>query len=210
MGPGDWSIPEGQQRICTEKVRDSHDVIVVQEKLDGSCVAVALIDDAIHPLIRAGWPADSSPYEQHHLFAQWVRQNEDRFRVILKNGERLCGEWLAQAHGTVYDLNGREPFAVFDLMIGDRRISYDALHERIDGHFSTPSLLHVGDAIGVEKALEIHSRHKWPCDEIEGVVYRCERRGQVEFLAKYVRPDKKDGKYLPEMSGAEAVWNWHP
>ncbi len=30
----------------------------------------------------------------------------------------------------------------------------------------------------------------------------------VKMLAKYVRPDKVDGAYLPEQSGKEPVWNW--
>ena len=29
----------------------------------------------------------------------------------------------------------------------------------------------------------------------------------VDFLVKYVRADKVDGRYLPELSGKEAVWN---
>jgi hypothetical protein len=33
-----------------------------------------------------------------------------------------------------------------------------------------------------------------------------ERRGEVDFLAKYVRPDKVDGKYL----GGEPIWMWRP
>ncbi|KKL70160.1 hypothetical protein LCGC14_2107750, partial [marine sediment metagenome] len=33
---------------------------------------------------------------------------------------------------------------------------------------------------------------------------------RVLFLAKWVRPDKEDGIYLPEISGGEAVWNWRP
>ncbi len=43
---------------------------------------------------------------------------------------------------------------------------------------------------------------------IEGVVYRLERKGKVGFLVRYVRPDKRDGIYLPELSGQAAVWNW--
>ena len=37
-------------------------------------------------------------------------------------------------------------------------------------------------------------------DPVEGAVWRCERQGAVDFLGKYVRPDKIDGKYLPELS----------
>ena len=42
-------------------------------------------------------------------------------------------------------------------------------------------------------------------DPVEGVVWRCERKGKVDFLCKWVRPDKINGKYLNE-----EVWNWLP
>ena len=44
----------------------------------------------------------------------------------------------------------------------------------------------------------------------EGAVWRVERMGKVDFLGKYVRPDKADGRYLPELSCTAAVWNWRP
>ncbi len=34
------------------------------------------------------------------------------------------------------------------------------------------------------------------------------RRLIVDFLVKYVRPDKIDGIYLPEVSGQPPVFNW--
>ena len=34
------------------------------------------------------------------------------------------------------------------------------------------------------------------------------RRWAVDFLVKYVRHDKQDGIYLPEISGKKSVWNW--
>lgn len=52
------------------------------------------------------------------------------------------------------------------------------------------------------------SLDRFRCDEPEGVVYRVERHGKVDFLCKWVRPDKVDGKYLPEISGKPPVWNW--
>ena len=47
-------------------------------------------------------------------------------------------------------------------------------------------------------------------DPVEGFVMKVERKGKVDFLAKYVRPDKIDGLYLPEISGKDPVWNWKP
>lgn len=210
LGPGDHRVPDGQAAICTVKVRDKHDRIIVQEKLDGSCVAVALVEGVLHPLGRAGWPAASSPYEQHKLFAQWVWAHEARFRAVLRNGERIVGEWLAQAHGTKYELGPREPFAAFDIMIEDQRIAIDDFLNRVGERFFLPHTLHDGVALPVSAAMALHQEQCWPCDGIEGVVYRVERRGAVDFLAKYVRPDKVDGRYLPDVSGQPEVWNWRP
>lgn len=210
LGPKDHCITEGQARIATVKARDKHDTIVVQEKLDGSCCAVALVDGEIHAIGRAGWPAQSSRFEQHQLFAHWVRQNENRFRDVLRDGERIVGEWLAQAHGTIYDLTGREPFAAFDIMTGTERITYQEFRARACVAFDVPHTLHVGKPISVEDAMSLHRETQCPCDEPEGVVYRVERKGKVDYLCKWVRPDKIDGKLLPEISGCDPVWNWRP
>ena len=37
-----------------------------------------------------------------------------------------------------------------------------------------------------------------------------ERKGVVDFLGKYVRPEKVDGCFLCELTGKEPVWNWRP
>lgn len=210
LGPGDHSVPEGQGRICCVKTRDKHDRVIVQEKLDGSCVAVALADGQLHALGRSGWLAQTSPYKQHQLFAAWVRSHEDRFRHVLREGERLVGEWLAQAHGTIYRLNELEPFGVFDIMVGQTRLPFDEFVKRVDATFARPHVLHDGAAISVDDAMALHERSHWPCEETEGVVYRVERKGEVEYLAKWVRPTKVDGKYLPNVSGQPEVWNWQP
>jgi hypothetical protein len=209
MGPGDHAVSPGMARICCEKARDKHDRIIVQEKLDGSCCAVALIDGVLHPLGRAGYPAESSRWVQHRHFANWARMNEDRVRSVLTDGERLVGEWLAQAHGTRYDLT-HDPFVAFDIMTEDRRIPFEEFERRVGHAFVTP--LAFAGPMDTENALwhvQVRNIHG-ALDPIEGVVYRVERSGKVDFLAKYVRPDKIDGCYLPEMSGAAEVWNWTP
>jgi len=210
VGPGDHTVTPGQCRICTEKVRDRHDRVYVEEKLDGSCVAAALLNREIVPLVRAGYVAWSSPYEQHHLWADWVLRNKERFRAVLREGERLVGEWLAQAHGTRYALP-HAPFVAFDLMEGHRREPREVFWERVSGVFVVPRLIHAGGAVSVEEICEIlePSGHG-AVDSVEGAVWRVERKGEVDFLAKWVRPDKIDGLYLPEISGKEPVWNWRP
>lgn len=211
-GPADQGISEGQARIALEQVRDKHDKVWVQEKLDGSCVAAALINGEVVPLTRAGYHARSSPHVQHHYWADWVAENEDRFRKVLREGTRLVGEWLAQAHGTRYRLGpNEEPFIAFDLMGGTERLPLADFYESIDSHFQVPALLS-GEPTSVETAMRLVDLwSKIAADDpIEGAVWRVERKGEVDFLCKFVRHDKVDGKYLPEISGGEPVWNWKP
>ncbi len=44
----------------------------MEEKIDGSCVAIARHEGKILPLVRAGYHARSSEYQLHHMFASWV------------------------------------------------------------------------------------------------------------------------------------------
>ena len=131
LGSGDHHINDGQNRIATQKLPNSHYKVIVQEKLDGSNIGVALKDKILYPLTRSGYVAISSPYKQHKLFAQWVYKNEDRFRTVLNDGERICGEWLLQAHGTRYKLK-HEPFVAFDIFNKDnKRLVYSEFESRI-------------------------------------------------------------------------------
>jgi len=204
MGPADHAMPEGQQAICCEKTRDRHDRVIVTEKLDGSCMAVAMLDGGeIVALSRAGYLAQSSPYWHLQEFAPWVEANKGRFENILLPGERLCGEWLNVATGTVYDLP-HDPFVPFDLIKGKDRQPYDEMRRvALAGGFTVANLIHDGGAISVADALEragdlgAHGA----LELIEGCVWRVERRGAFEFIAKFVRHDKIDGKYLPGLHG---------
>jgi hypothetical protein len=223
MGPGDHHCHEGQARIATEKARDRHDHILVQEKVDGSNVAVARLGDRIVALTRAGYIASTSPWEQHHVFEKWAHRNRDRFMAVLQDGERLVGEWLMQAHGTRYALK-HEPFVAFDLMTGQERMTYDLFLARLaPGEFVTPQLLHRGPPLSIAEALRLLGPYGFhgALDIVEGAVWRVEhheqihpsrgeRRLVVDFLAKYVRPDKIDGSYLSEVSGQPSVYNWQP
>lgn len=210
LGPGDHHLNAGQARICLEKTRDRHDLITIQEKLDGSCVAVTKLHTGIVVALgRAGYLARTSPWEQHRLFADWVQFNRSRFDDLLRPGERVVGEWLAQAHGTRYHLP-HEPFVPFDLMIGFTRATAAEVRDRVERlNFITPRLIHEGAPIAMDvvlEALEDRSAHG-ALDPTEGAVWRVERRGRVDFLAKWVRPEKVDGFY---MNQEPATWHWRP
>jgi hypothetical protein len=209
LGSGDHTCNLGQARIATQKLRDDQDLVIVQEKLDGSNVGVALLDGKLYPLTRSGYIADSSPYEQHHYFYQWVWLHEDRFRKVLKDGERLVGEWLLQACGTRYQLP-HEPFVAFDLMQGSQRISYAEFSDRVAPFFTIPRLIHQGNTFSIKAAIRaIETSGHGAIDPVEGAIWRVERSGKFDFVCKFVHHFKQDGMYLAETYG-QIVWNINP
>lgn len=212
LGPGDHMVHDGQYQLCCVRPRDRHDLITVEEKLDGSCCAVALLASGeIVALGRAGHRAWSSRFEQHHFFARWVQAHEARFRAVLRPGERVVGEWLAQAHGTRYALP-HEPFVVFDLFTADnQRLAHAALDARLAGACVRPRVIHQGGSLSIAAVVDrLEPSGHGALDPVEGAVWRVERRGAVDFLAKYVRRAKVDGCYLPAVSGQPAIWHWRP
>lgn len=214
-GPGDWSVHEGQAKICCEKPRKG-DRIIVTEKLDGACMSVANVGGNIIALSRAGYLASSSPFEHLNAFQPFVERRSVQFRNHLNDGERLCGEWLSMAHGTIYNTAhpNFSPFIAFDIIRDGKRVLRDEFIERCAAaEIPTAYLIHDGaDAISVECALDklgLYGRHG-SSEPVEGAVWRVEREGRVDFLAKYVRHDKLDGKYLPGTShyDGDPIWLW--
>lgn len=209
VGPKDYHISDGQAKIATERARDKYDTIIVQEKLDGSNVGVANINGKIHALTRAGYLASSSQYKQHHLFAYWVKNNEKNFKYLLADGERVCGEWLAQAHGTRYNL-WHSPFVAFDIIAGTTRVPYNDFATSVQmAGLEVPYLVGTGPmtVANVIAILDVVNYHG-ALDPIEGAIWRVERNGKVDFLTKYVRHGKEDGKYLPEKNQTgDPIWN---
>jgi len=210
LGSGDHHCSEGQARIATEKARDKHDVVIVQEKLDGSCCAVAKINSKIIALGRAGYPARSSNYSVHHDFADWVEKNEYRFQYLLKEGERAVGEYLGQAVGTKYILP-HEPFVIFDIMRGKERSLASEVYKRCyDQYFITPHTIGFSQPLSIQDAMSrLQKSGHGAVDPVEGAIWRVERNGKVDFLVKYVRHDKEDGKYFPEKNNGFITLNLH-
>ena len=187
------------------------DTVLVQEKLDGSCVAVARLEGSVIALGREGRRASESRNPGRQLFARWVEAHAEPLRALLEDGEWLVGEWLALAHGTRYALT-HQPFVPFDLFDPSARAAaLDGLEARLarNGLLRSPCLLHRGGAIDTREVLQrIQAGSGHGADSVEGAVWRLEHGGQVLARAKYVRLDKVDGHLLPENSGQAAVWNW--
>lgn len=208
LGEQDKRIHIDQEYICTRKIRDKNDVIIVTEKLDGSCVSVVKKDGTLIPLIKAGYRASDSNYLQHIIFNDWAYENYRRFHELLNEGERIVGEWMIQAHGTKY-IMPHEPFIVFDIFNSkNERILYLDFSRRVQKYdFIIPNLLSYGESISIRSILDrLPNSPHGAIASPEGAVWRVERLGKVDFLAKYVRAGKKDGLYLTGGKGVD-VWN---
>ncbi|MGA2434772.1 MAG: RNA ligase family protein [Bryobacteraceae bacterium] len=202
----DKKISLGQELIITKKTRDWKDLIIVTEKLDGSNVGIIKKDDKLIAITRTGYPAISSPYKQHILFDNYLQQNCDKFNW-LPEGYRICGEFMIQAHGTIYDISKVEDiFVSFDIFdeYNNRILYINFIKFCFKYGISTVPLLHIGQPITIDRVLKILDKgHYGYPENPEGFVCRVERDNQVDFLAKWVRADKEDGKYLK----GEEIWN---
>ena len=209
LGEKDYFITEGQERILTEKKRDRHDTIFVFEKYDGSNVGVAKKDGSIFALTRSGYEASTSPYKQHHKFAEWVNDRSSMFSAILNEGERIVGEWLYQAHGLIYDIK-KEPIVFFDYFNrNNERQPFEVLEQM---ELPLPRLLHKGDAVSVDELkpiLNLKTDSIWSKELPEGMVYRVERKGKVDFLAKWLRKDFKSGIYCIGVDEENLIYNFN-
>ena len=207
LGEMDYFIHEGQERILTEKKRDKHDTILVFEKYDGSNVGVGKKDGNVFALTRSGYEASTSPYKQHHEFAKWVSERKDMFNSLLEEGERVTGEWLLQAHGLIYKIDN-DPILFFDYFNkNNERQPFDLVEQM---GLPLPRLLHKGDAISVDELkpiLNLKTDSIMSLEAPEGMVYRVERKGKVDFLAKWVRQDFEAGKYCIGIEEEKLIYN---
>jgi hypothetical protein len=211
VGPGDWHVHEGQARIFLERPRKG-DRVIVSEKLDGCAVAVANVDGELIPLTRSGYRTSDVTFKHLQLFGHWVERNSAPFDRLLEPGERVCGEWLAMAHGTIYDPDhkGFAPFIAFDLFRDGKRVLADEFRNRVEAAgLKIAHVIHDGpNAVSIDAALDAlgPAGFHGSIDPVEGAVWRVEREGRVDFLAKFVRHDKVDGKYFEQITGAPPRW----
>jgi ATP-dependent RNA circularization protein (DNA/RNA ligase family) len=211
LGSGDYFIGEGQENILTKRTRDKEDNILVFEKYDGSNVGITKTNGKIFALTRSGYKAITSKYIQHHYFSFWVEKREKIFQELLQEGERITGEWLAQAHGLVYKIEN-EPIVFFDYFTKDNnRVLFEELVIKANRfELQLPRKLHEGQAISVTDVLptlNLKTKEIESQELPEGMVFRVERQGKVDFLAKYVRHDFQPGKFCIGVEDKDLVWN---
>jgi hypothetical protein len=204
LGAGDHHCHDGQAIIATMKTRDKHDRVIVTEKLDGSNVCVANVGGSVMALTRSGYLARTSPYQMHHAFADFAMARD---WSGLPRDHRISGEWMHTAHGTIYI--GVAPLVAFDVIDGaGKRLPYDAARETIASLGLTAAhVISDGPAMSVDAAMDalgVYGFHG-AMEQVEGAVWRVERNGAFDFMAKFVRHDKQDGKYLETISGLPPV-----
>lgn len=211
LGEGDHHLSEGQAKILTEKARDYKDLIIVQEKIDGANVGILRHEGKLIGLTKKGHSVADSPMEQFQLFHKWICNNEHLFE-FLEEGERIVGEWIAMAHSTRY-VTGT-PFIAFDIMKEHERSLYIEFCKRVGPKMPIAHLLHIGQPISIKKIESLLAHrdgetygYHGALEPVEGAVWRVEREGIVDFLAKYVRHDKQDGKYF-NADHTKLIWNW--
>lgn len=90
----------------------------------------------------------------------------------------------------------------------NNRLIYDELKYICDKYeVITTGLVHKGTAISIEDAMKVLGAGFHGClEQPEGIVYKCERKGNVIFMAKYVREHKIDGLYMND----ETRYNSYP
>ncbi len=109
------------------------------------------------------------------------------------------------------------PFVAFDIFREGKRVLWDEFDHRVAGaEISRAFRIHDAAApCTIDMALnqlspppdtiDLYGYHGAQ-EDVEGAVWRVEREGRVDFLAKYVRPSKVDGKYFSKFSGQPEIW----
>jgi hypothetical protein len=215
VGPADRHINDGQYQRYMQ-IKDYRERIAVTEKLDGTCVGVVKTENGLVAIQRNGHPCSESPYEMHHRFAVYVKYRKVKFATILGEiGDRIMGEWVAQAHGIIYD-QLPDLFFAFDAKLGGVWVDTMTLRDQCSavglfavGLFVVP-LIHYGMPLEPQywEKLTRRSafRSKGPA---EGLVFRRELDSKRIDIAKWVRSDHVPGRYLPDVDGSESdvpIW----
>ena len=164
-----------QVKWLTMRRRTTNDTVIITEKVDGMNASVLLQNGLLHPLIKKGYDCRANPLPWINDFAKYVERNAPRFLSVLKEGERLCGEWMIKTHTLSYKLP-HEPFIAFDIIKGAERLPYLAFRERVSyGEFITAGLVHLGEAMPPDIALQLlGAGYHGVIGAPEGVIYRYE------------------------------------
>lgn len=175
----------------TKRRKKPTDLVIITEKVDGMNCSVLKRNDLLYPLVRKGYDVRTNRNEWIRNFARFVEDNYTRFMDLLKEDERLCGEWMLKTHTLDYNLK-TEPFIVFDLIQGtgddSKRERYLNFLNRVTLRGFVPAgLIHIGEAMSQKTAYRLCGNgYHGVVGKPEGVVYRYEDENGYVCSAKYV------------------------
>jgi len=193
-GRDDKGIQKGMADYFESKYRPDTRIIVT-EKVDGSNVSIFNDNGKIMALSRGGYDAEFSNYQHHREFAKWVKNlGNIGSSFILPVGHRVIFEDLSVPHGTIYKKIPK--LLLIDWKTRDGRLPWENIH-----------------FLGIPKVQVVYSgavpvstdciNRVMPKKGFygakggyEGLVYRMERFGEFQQLAKWVRSDCEPLKYL--------------
>lgn len=185
---------------------DSSLEVVVEDKVDGSQVAMYIGEDGVpvvrnknHVLVkgygRKGTPAKA----QYAPLWNWAYENADKFeKLYAMKGEivGVYGEWVYAEHTVKLDL-APDDFIAYEIFAPSEGCHINATRARADLYlagFSIPDLL-LGAPTGLAyKALEDLTReaHPWSSvDRREGVMVKVGKNGEMLHRFKMRRADFK-------------------
>lgn len=181
----------------------------VQEKVDGSFCAMALIDD--HPVIRnrehifrKGYRKETPAKMQFAKVWTWFYDNKDKFEDLahaVGQPVSVYGEWMVQQHGMIYD-KLPDWFIAFDLYLQEERKFLDPILAtgflRNAGFETTPVL---GPGPETWEELEMLANGKTPFAKDarrEGVVVKISKQGFRTHIFKMVRQGFVQGGLFEE------------
>lgn len=197
MGRNDKGIHRGMADYCECKYRKNTQVIVT-EKVDGSNVSILNKDGEFFALSRAGYYCEGSDYDQHKLWYEKVEQYKSDGLLnnnILPIGDRVVFESLTVPHGTRY--KKAPDYLLIDWKTNNGRRLWNTYNSFLD--IKKVQTLYYGDIpMSVDNIRNVMPKKGMygAKEGYEGLVYRIEREGKFDFLAKWVRHDYETLKYF--------------
>jgi hypothetical protein len=163
--------------------------IVVQEKLDGTCVGVFFEEDESAVLLKRGGVIGHREKDQYNVFRSWVQERTASLCSALGN-RVLFGEFLWQTHGLFYD---RLPdfFIGYDLLdrTSETFLVAGVVRQELKGIVGVvPELWRGVVRTPAQLSRKIEALAALPSvfgDSAEGVYVRFERGSRLVARAKY-------------------------
>lgn len=204
----DKLIGVNEEAWMTQWRKSFEDLVIITEKVDGCNVGVLKMHGKLYPIQKKGYDVRTSSFEWLRGFSYFLECNENRFDRLLKEGERACGEWMIKTHTLTYNLK-TEPFILFDIIEGEKRVKYNEMIRRSkEFGFTNPGLVHMGEAMPTEIAMKIMGigYHGVVGFEPEGIVYRYETPDHFVCSAKFVA-NRKLGKEETFQGNDDTAYN---